>query len=90
MWVWIHYDVWGNESDGWDINDMTRTSWRYDLDYDKPGRRTMCSQSTDDEIRLRAGLDPDTILNRDQDGIIECQLPNGRPTGRLEFDPDAD
>ena len=78
-----YYDVWGNETDGWDVNGVSREDCYIDLVFD----------NTDDEIIEKLVevryLNADAVdhVNVDwlDDTMIELTVKeNGFPVGRLE------
>lgn len=78
-----YYDVWGNETDGWDVNGVSREDCYIDLVFD----------NTDDEIIEKLvevrylSVDAVDHVNVDwlDDTMIELTVKeNGFPLGRLE------
>ena len=78
-----YYDVWGNEVDGWDVNDISREDYYIDLVFD----------NTDEEIiekLVEVGyLNKESVDNIAvdwlDDTMIELTLKeNWMPLGRLE------
>ena len=78
-----YYDVWGNETDGWDVNGVSREDCDIDLVFD----------NTDDEIIEKLvevrylSVDAVDHVNVDwlDDTMIELTvMENGFPLGRLE------
>lgn len=78
-----YYDVWGNETDGWDVNGVSREDYYIDLVFD----------NTDDEIIEKLvevrylSVDAVDHVNVDwlDDTMIELTVKeDGFPLGRLE------
>lgn len=88
MWVYLRYDVWGNETDGWDINGVTRTSFTSLFDGSPMGPPGMPTEAI---VRAYYGFDDDVVIQIGDlvPTEIEVLLPDGCPMGRFIWDEDA-
>lgn len=77
-WRWVSYDVWGNEEDGFQVNDEFKSGSVFDIP----------EGASDEEIRDIVGLNPGFEFDDSADfgdGRIEVvESKNQRPDGRFE------
>lgn len=80
-----YFDVWGNEEEGWEVNNLAKTDIYIDID-------TKNDDETDILIKLVEAeyLNPKSIneicVNWLEVNFIELETEKGYPIGRLEAD----
>jgi hypothetical protein len=82
----LAYDVWGNETDGWDVNDVFRTGLTVDIDDRHNDRHVVASAYTvlgfpTDEILGSVEVDP--VCQHDTESIYLRVKETARPLMEL-------
>ena len=75
MWTWIEYDVWGNEEDGWEVNQGFYTS----LQMENPTKEKFVEH-------FNVNID-DVDFDESNENVIYVEV-NGKPVGEFRNNED--
>jgi len=71
------YDVWGNSEDGWEVNDVYRTSWYFSagIDHTDEELTKLVEDIVGIELEMNNGISCETnIYFDDKEGKPICEL----------------
>lgn len=86
--IWCSYDAWGNEEDGWEVNDVARFTDNKIILHDDSTNDEILKVLCAEKIFLRDAVDKNliTVDNSAAPEYIEFEeTETGRPIGRLEL-----
>lgn len=87
-WECKTYEVWGNEEDGWEVNDISST-WKEEIDLSRisynagTDRQFYGAHPTDEQIKNAFGIDGDIETDGDDLNIYVNDADDGYPIGEM-------
>jgi hypothetical protein len=76
IYEFVLYEVWGNETDGWDVNDVYRTGFTMEVT-DKTTDDEIIAQIFDESALAKVEIDPHSLDHAIYLSVRETQRPLG-------------